>query len=84
MEPQYIGATFRVIAQRLRISRGPGRPDLVVERHRTLGGRFTDSDEAPTLVTLDEWCQIDMASLLGTALVPYTAPAPAKAKKQEA
>lgn len=56
--------TYRQIAHRLRIQRGPGRPDLVSERPRNKSGRYLDSAAEPTLVTFDSYCQVDVDSLL--------------------
>ena len=70
------GTTYRVLTERLRVQRGPGRPDLVVERpmssKRTA---FLDSDEKPTLIQFDEHCQVDVAFLLVVgAIVEYVPP----------
>lgn len=77
VQPEYIGRTYRLITHRLRIQRGPGNPDKVVERPRA-GSReagwseFLDSDENPTLITFDELDQIDVAShLRGGGLCEY-------------
>lgn len=55
-----MGKTYRQITYKLRVSRGPGRPELVSVRPGKKdkhGNRiFTDSDEKPTLVTFDENC----------------------------
>lgn len=52
--------TYRQITYKLRVSRGPGRPELVSARpckKDKHGNRvYTDSDEKPTLVTFDEHC----------------------------
>ncbi|GAG02187.1 unnamed protein product, partial [marine sediment metagenome] len=47
---------------KMRVGRGPGRPDLVSARpckKDKHGNRiYTDSDEKPTLITFDEHCRI--------------------------
>ena len=70
-----MGQVYRVIAAKLRIQRGPGRPDLEVERPYKagpLGSRvFRDSEEAPTTIEFDEFCIIDLDSLIRIgALIP--------------
>ncbi len=81
---------YRVMTRRLRVQRGSGRPDLVVERpfkvlnEGKLNERVTfgDSDTEPTLVKFDEHCQVNVDFLLRTgAIVPYTPP---KAMKEPA
>lgn len=69
---------YRVVTRRLRVQRGPGRHDLVVERPMNKAmTRYLDSDAAPTLITFDEHCQVDMDGLLRLgAIVPYTPPKP--------
>lgn len=70
-------ATYRQLSHRLRIQRGPGRPDKVLERPREGSrergwGRYLDSDEKPTLITFDEYDQVDIAQLLRSgAIVPW-------------
>ncbi len=72
--------TYRQIAHRLRIQRGPGRPDKVSERPREGSrekgwGKFLDSEDHPTLITFDEHDQADIAGLLRLgAIVPYSPP----------
>lgn len=72
--------TYRQITYKLRVGRGPGRPDLVSVRPCTKdkhGNRhYTDSDEKPTLVSFDEHCLIaDLAFWLKVGhLVEYTPP----------
>jgi len=82
-----MGKTYRQITYKLRVSRGPGRSDLVstrpckTDKH---GNRtYTDSDEKPTLVTFDEHCRIaDLPFWLEVGhLVEYTPP---KAKEVKA
>jgi hypothetical protein len=69
---------YRQLAHKLRINRGPGRPDKYSERPR-VGQRgnwreFTDEDE-PTLIEFDEFDQVDLAGLLRIgAIVPHTPP----------
>lgn len=57
------GKTYRQITHKLRVSRGPGKPELVSTRpckKDKYGNRtYTDSDENPTLVTFDEDCILD-------------------------
>lgn len=69
--------TYRVITKKLRVQRGAGRPDLEVARPMNAGRTvFLDSDEAPTLVTFDEHCQVDIPYLLRLgAIVPWAEPA---------
>lgn len=70
--------TYIQIAHRLRIQRGPGRPDKLSERPRAGSrergwGAFTDSPDKPTLITFDEYDQVDVDALLRSgAIVPYT------------
>lgn len=75
-----MGTTYRLIGRRLRVQRGPGNPDLVVERpikETKTGYVFLDSDEEPTIVAFDELCQVDIPSLIQIgAIVEYVAPAP--------
>lgn len=74
--------TYRVFTRRLRVQRGPGNSDLVVERPLELDARgnevgYADSDEKPTLVTFDDKCQVDVASLLANgAIAEYSPPEP--------
>lgn len=75
--------TYRQITFRLRVQRGPGRKDLVSERphkkDRHDNRIYTDSDEKPTLVRFDKYCQVDIPSLLQLgAIIPYTPPKPTK------
>lgn len=80
IDPRYIGVPFRQLSARLRVQRGPGRPDLVSERPRERradgsAGRYLDSPEQPTLITFDEYCQVDVEALLRIgAIAPYTPP----------
>ena len=69
---------YRQIAHRLRVQRGPGRPDLVSERPRHKdSGRVLDSDEKPTLISFDEYCLIDLDGLVRLgAIAIYAPPAP--------
>ncbi len=75
--------TYRVIAPGIDcVRRGPNdeiMPNLTVARPgNARRGQYTDSDEAPTLVTFDEFCQVDIDMLLASgAIVPYTKPAKA-------
>lgn len=88
--------TYRQIAATLRVQRGAGREDLVSERPVVLTAKgekkrdargnvtYLDSDEAPTLVTFDEHCQINVPFLLKTgALVEIAAPTPSETAKVE-
>lgn len=64
-----MASQYRQIAHRLRVQRGPGRPDLVSERPRRGSkkqgwGDYLDSPEHPTLVEFDEYCQVDIPALL--------------------
>lgn len=68
--------TYRVWTTRLRVQRGPGNPDLVVERPQNPAKTmFLDSDEAPTLVTFDEQCQVDIPMLLRIGAITEHVPA---------
>lgn len=63
---EFAGKTYRLITRGIRMNRGAGNEDLVVERpvarsakgdikrDRKGSALFLDSDEAPTLVTFDE------------------------------
>lgn len=71
---------YRVLAPAIdAVRRGPNGevlPNLTVARPgNARRGVFTDSDEAPTLVEFDEFCQVDVALLVAAgAIVPYTPP----------
>lgn len=68
---------YRLITKRLRVGRGPGRDDLVVERPHedTKTGRIFHDLEQPTIVIFDEHCQVDIQSLLTLgAIEPYRVP----------
>ena len=74
------------IARKLRVQRGPGRPDLVSERPGKWVGRggdnewyvFSDAD-APTLVEFDEHCLVDVAAMLRAGSIrEYEEPVKAK------
>jgi hypothetical protein len=73
---------YRLLGRRLRVQRGPGNEDLVVERpvrdtntKTGTGYVFLDSDENPTLVEFDDLCQVDIPSLIQIgAIVEYVAP----------
>ena len=84
---------YRVISAKLRVQRGPGREDLVaarpvaltakgaVKRDRHGNAAYLDSDEAPTLVTFDEHCRVNIAQLLRIgAIAEWTPAAPASEK----
>ena len=80
IEEQYVGVTYRQIAGHLKVSRGYGRPklDSARPRERNKDGNFvyTDSAEAPTLVTFDAECVVDVELLLRSgSIVEYEAPA---------
>ena len=61
--------TYVQIAHRLRIQRGPGKPDNVSERPREQKtGRYTDSD-APTLITFHRGDLADVESLLANGAI---------------
>ena len=56
---------YRQLSPRIRVQRGPGKPDFVSERPRaTPAGPFTDSDDAPTLVEFDADCIVNIGFLL--------------------
>lgn len=67
---------YRQLSQRLRFSRGPGKPVEEFERPRnTKTGVFLDSDAEPTLVEVTAACSCDVESLLAIgAIAPYAAP----------
>lgn len=78
---------YRQVTIRLRIQRGPGRPDLVTERAYRVDrgtGRTVFLDEIgkaePTLVEFDEHCQVDVEHLLKLGAIEPWRPAK-KAKK---
>ncbi len=79
-------AIYRQIAHRLRIHRAEGG-ERVSERPREGSrekgwGKFLDSDDAPTLVELDEGDQVDVTALLRSgAIQPYIAPRKTRAKE---
>lgn len=71
--------TYRQISHRLRVQRGPGKPDTVVERPRREGGRgrvvYADSDAEPTLITFHKGDVADVPALLAAgAIAPYEPP----------
>lgn len=67
---------YRQLSHKLRIRRGPGRPDKVSERPRAGNrekgyGEYLDSDEAPTLIEFEEFDQVDIPALIRAgAIVP--------------
>ena len=77
--------TYRLITRAIRLNRGAGNADLVVERPFERDNRgdikrdargltlFLDSDEAPTLVEFDDLCSPnDIRFMLKTgAIVPW-------------
>ena len=66
---------YRQITLRLRVQRGAGNPDYVSERPRNADLKFTDSEDAPTLCSFDEYCQVDIPFLLQVgAIVEYVPP----------
>ena len=71
---------YRQVTHKLRMQRGPGRPDKNSERPREGSraegwGRFLDTDAAPTLITFDEYDQVDIDALLRLgAIVPWLPP----------
>lgn len=72
---------YRQITHRLRVQRGPGRPDFVSERPRDpKSGKYLD--DGPPLIEFDAHCQVDVESLIRSgALAREPEPtAPAKAK----
>ncbi len=75
--------TYRQITHKLRIYRGPGRGEKVSERPRGKNGAYQDSEENPTLITLDEYDQVDVTKLLAAGIIAeYRPPKPPKAKPQ--
>lgn len=70
--------TYIQIAHRLRIQRGPGKPDTVSERPREQKtGRYTDTD-APTLIALHKGDLADVDSLLALGAIEEQPVAPVK------
>lgn len=74
--------TYVQIVERLRVQRGAGEADLVSQRpvrRNAKGERVAfadDPDTAPTLVTFDERCQVNIPFLLRTgAIREHVAPA---------
>jgi len=66
-----MSTTYRVLTARLRVKRTDGQPRLDVARPVDQHGRFTDSADQPTLITLDAHCRVDVAYLLQIgAIVP--------------
>lgn len=73
--------TYRQLSHKLRIQRGPGRPDKVSARPRMGSredgwGEFTDSDKEPTLITFDEYDQVNIPSLLAQGSLVEWKPKP--------
>ena len=80
---------YRLVTTRLRVQRGVGNPDLVVERphKRTETGPVFLDEDNPTLVTFDDKCQVDVPGLLDLgAIEPWTPPRvkPEKGKEVKA
>ena len=74
---------YRQITYKLRVQRGPGRPDLVSERPRNKKGEYTD-DKKPKLVSFDEHCRVDVERLLRIgAIEEYTPPAVSEQAKSK-
>ena len=66
---------YRLINARLRVNRGPGHTDYVPERpykkDKDGNKNFTDSEQKPTVVEFDEYCQVNIPSLLKLgAIIP--------------
>lgn len=76
--------TYRQLAQRLRVQRGAGQPDAILERPRDKRTKtFLDGD-SPTLVTFAAGDQVDVAFLLSIgALATYNPPQPARPPAKE-
>lgn len=71
--------TYRQLAHKLRIQRGPGRPDLVSKRPRNKRTKRY-LDDGKTFITFDEHCQADVAKLLRIgAIERLPEPEPAQA-----
>ena len=70
--------TYRQISRKLRIQRGPGRPDKVSERpsrENKAGVRvYLDSDEAPTLIEFDEFDIVDIDQMLRIGAIAAWSP----------
>ncbi len=68
---------YRQLARRLRFQRGPGRPDLVSERARTLDVttnryRYTDLDasgQSTTTIDVPDDVQADVAALIRSGAI---------------
>ena len=89
IEPEYVGVTYRQIARLLRVPRGGGRPKIVSERpareDREGNVIYQDSSDAPTLITFDADCIVDVGMLLQAgAVMPYVAPVATPAKLPKA
>ncbi len=68
---------YRQVTYKLRVQRGPGKPDLVSARpfKEVKSQRVYTDDEKPTLVEFDEHCRVDIPSLLKLgAIVEYREP----------
>jgi hypothetical protein len=69
---------YRVIAHGLRVQRGPGREHLEVKRPYRENARgqrvYLDSEEAPTLVSFDEHCQVDVGKLIAMGGIVAVSP----------
>lgn len=76
--------TYRQIVEKLRVQRGPGKPDTTSVRPRNQKtGRWLDSDQDPTLIVLHKGDQADIEFLVRIgALAPGPLP-PAKAEKDD-
>lgn len=76
---------YRQISGKLRIQRGPGRPDYVSERPRDpRTQRYTDLEE-PTLVSFDQHCQVDVEKMIRRHQIAELEPGtPAPAAKASA
>ena len=79
---------YRVLTKRLRVQRGAGREDLVVERPFKEDAQgivhYLDSDEAPTLVKFDKYCQVNVDQLLRVGAIAKLKTAPKDAEPKEA
>lgn len=70
-----------LLTRRVRAQRGPGRDDLVVERpvkknrQGEVVGFLDDPASAPTLVTFDEHCRVDVDFLVRAGAIRAHQPA---------
>lgn len=69
-----MGQKYRLIAGKLRVQRGKGNTDLVVERpfrreRKTNSKVFLDGEDEPVLVEFDANCIVDIPSLISLGAI---------------